>query len=86
MNETTRTTYTPTERRDDRRSRAPSKPPIRIGEMTYLVLITVAAALLTGVLALPFTMPGGAFAALPTAFGAADGGPLASIRTSIRVT
>jgi hypothetical protein len=54
--------------------------------MTFLVLITVAAALLTGVLALPLTMPGGAFAALPTAFSAADGGPLASIRICTRVT
>ena len=86
MNETTRPTHTPIERRYDRQSRASSKYPIRIGEMTYLVLITVAAAVLTGVLALPFTMQGEAFAALPTAFGAADASPPASILTSTPLT
>lgn len=86
MNETTRTDHPPTGRRDDHLTRAPSKPPVRIGEMTYLVLITVAAALLTGVLALPFTMPGRGFAHTETVFGAADARPPASIRTSSRVT
>ncbi len=75
MNEIIGTTPTPTARRDDRRSRTPSKPASRIGEMTYLVLIAVAAALLTGVLALPFTMPGRAFADPLTAFAATDVGP-----------
>lgn len=86
MNEIIGTAHTPTERRDDRRSRMPSKPPIRIGEMTYLILIAVAAALLTGVLALPFTMPGRAFADPPTALGAADFGLPASVRTAARLT
>lgn len=75
MNEIIRTTHTPTERADDRRSRAPSKFPVRVGEMIFLILIAVAAALLTGVLTLPFTMPGQAFADPLTAFGAADAGP-----------
>lgn len=77
MNKITGTPYTPTERHNDRRSRAPSKPLVRFGEMTYLVLIAVAAALLSGVLALPFTMPGRAFADPLTAFGATDAEPTA---------
>jgi hypothetical protein len=81
MNETRSTTHNSIERRENRRYRSPSKHPIRIGEMTYLLLITVAAAVLTGGVALLFTMPGGTFATLPTGFGAADGGLLTSIRT-----
>lgn len=59
MKETRITTHTTAKRRDDRRFRLSAKPPIRFGEMTYMTLITVAAALLTGVVALPLTMPGG---------------------------
>lgn len=79
MNEIIGTKHTPTEQGDDHRSRAPSKPPILIGEMTYLVLLAVAAALLTGLLALPFTMPDRAFAEPPTAIDVAGfGRPRAS--------
>jgi len=86
MSETTRTTDITAKRRDDRRFRTASKPWMRFGETTYLVLITVAAALLTGVLALPFTMPGRASADAEPTFGAADAGPPASFRTAARLT
>ena len=79
MRENTRTTHTTSRRRDDRRLGPPSEPATQIGEMTCLVLITVAAALLAGVLALPFTMPGGVFADSPKALGAADSSPSATI-------
>jgi hypothetical protein len=86
MSETTGTTYTPTERRDDRRSRTPSRPTIWVSEMTYSVLIVVAAALLAGVFSLPFTMPGRAFSEPSTALGAAEFGLPASVRTAARLT
>ncbi|MEY8842507.1 hypothetical protein AB9K41_26040 [Cribrihabitans sp. XS_ASV171] len=72
MNEIIGTKHTPTRQGDDHRSRTPSKPLILIGEMTYLILMAVAAALLTGLLALPFTMPGRVFAEPPAALDAAD--------------
>ena len=86
MNDTRITTHTTAKRHDDRRFRMLSKPPIRVGEMTYMVLITVSAALQAGVLALPITMPDRAFADAATAFNAADFGPSTRIRTATRLT
>ena len=86
MSKTTRMIHTSTERRDERRARTPSKPPNWDSAMTYLVLIAVIAALLTGVLALPFTMPGRALSGPPTALGAADFGLPATVRTTARRT
>ncbi|PWR04619.1 hypothetical protein DKT77_01245 [Meridianimarinicoccus roseus] len=65
MSDTTRQTRPTTKRQANRPGQSKLKPPVLVGEMTYLFLITVAAALLTGVLALPLTMPSGSFAALP---------------------
>lgn len=85
MSETRSNTHPTAKRRHDRRIGASSTPRIFGGEMTYLVLISVAAAFLTGVLALPFTMPGRAFAEPLPAFATTDAGQPPSIGTTPRL-
>lgn len=75
MNDARPTTHTNATRRDNRRFRTPSKPPVRLGEMTSLALIAVSAAILTGVLALPFAMPDRTPTEAETALGAEELGP-----------
>ncbi|MCR8827320.1 hypothetical protein [Pseudosulfitobacter koreensis] len=72
MTDTTGKNPTTAKPRDDRRIAPPSEPPIRPGEMTHMVLITIGTAVLTGILALPFTMPGKSFTERSTVIGASD--------------
>ncbi|MDF9302701.1 hypothetical protein [Tritonibacter mobilis] len=58
MTETSPTHPIPQKPRGSRWSGLPAWPQIRLGEMTQMLLLAVAAALLTGLLALPFTMQG----------------------------
>jgi hypothetical protein len=74
MNDLMTTRYGGAKRRHDRLPLHPSVPPARIGGMTQMVLFTIGAAVLTGILTLPFTMPGGAFAAPPTTLVAKESG------------
>lgn len=75
MTDNTSTTHTQKTLRDNRRSAAPSKLPSGTGEMTQMVLIMIAAGLLTGVLTFPMTMPGRTFAEPLTDIDTADFGP-----------
>ena len=86
MNEIARTTQATARRPEDRLLRARSKPGMRVDEMTYLVLISVAAAFLAGALSLPVTLPVRAFAEAPPAFGAVDAARAANVRTAGRFT
>ena len=61
----------------DRRMRPVPGTPVFPGETARLILLAIAAAVLTGLLALPFTMPGGALAQPPATLGAFD--PVADI-------
>lgn len=58
MTETSTTIQTSAMRHDNQGFELPSKSPVRMGEMAHMVLTTIAAALVTGVLAAPLTMPG----------------------------
>lgn len=58
MTETTTTTQISASLHDNQGFKRPSTPPVRMGEMTQMVLTTIATGLLTGVLAAPLTMPG----------------------------
>lgn len=75
MTDNTSTTHTPATLRDNRRSAVRSKRPSGTGEMTHMVLITIAAGLLTGVLTFPITMPGRTFAKPLTDIDTTDVGP-----------
>ncbi|SHJ80597.1 hypothetical protein SAMN04488012_1235 [Palleronia salina] len=68
MRKTNRQTRPRARRHDQGVTHSTGTPPMRLGDMTYLLLITVAAAILTGLLALPVTLakgPSGHEAAAP---------------------
>lgn len=81
MSETRSTTRPEAALRDGaERWTATEKRTVRMSEWTYMLIITVGAALLTGILALPFTMPGRGFAAPYVNLLPQDDGP-ALVRT-----
>ncbi|WP_170125373.1 hypothetical protein [Jannaschia seohaensis] len=61
------------------------KSPIVIGEMTYLVLVAITAALMVGILALPLTLPTGALIDARAAVGSLEGASTLDLRPSSRL-